>query len=787
MLRNFLLIAARNLLREHVYVIINVCGLAVGLTCSIFIFLWVTDEVRFDRFHKDTDRIFRVMENFNYSNGEIHTYEALPSPLADKLQAEFAEVEHATHYSWETRSLFSYGNQSIYEDGYFADSSFFKVFAFPVLEGDPNQLLTKVNSIVITRRLAEKYFPGERAIGKVIKIDNELELMVTGVVDIPYHSSIWFDFLMPFEIYEQHTPKPLDWANHVTYTYIKVRKGVDVEAFNSKIKNIQKATHSDNANTDTFLFALKDWRLFWQFKNGVLTGGGRIFYVIMFSLAAFFILIAACINFMNLSTARATRRAKEVGVRKVAGATRKALIQQFLIESLFLSFISLFVSLLATHLLMPLFNELSGKELRIDYSDPYLVLALLLITVFTGLLAGSYPAFFLSSFRPASVLKGSLFSSQKGISLRRALVLFQFALSVVLIVCAIVINDQVHYILGKNLGFNKEDVLYFEPLSGSLKDIESFKSELLQNPLIESVGQAFDNPLNIYNNDIAQWDGIPATETVTIQTSVVDPDYLKTMGFTLLKGSHFSRDLASDSVSFIINETCARQMGFENPIGQRLKIYQTEGKVIGVVNDFHHNDFYSTIDPLAFVLGKSDSNHPMAIFVRYRHGETMNAVEYLEKVYKKFEPIFPLETQFIDHDLNLRYRREVMTGRLSICFMTIIIFISCLGLFGLTLFTTERRTKEIGVRKVLGASVLSLVLLLCKEFARPLILSLILGLPIAWYLMGEFLSQYQFHTELRVWSFIITGTLVFLLAAITVSYQSIKAALTNPAETLRTE
>ncbi|MBS1978336.1 MAG: ABC transporter permease [Bacteroidetes bacterium] len=706
--------------------------------------------------------------------------------MAEKLQADFPEIEQATHYSWEQHLLFSSGNQSIYEDGNYADASFFKVFTFPVVEGYPQQFFADINSIVITRRLAEKYFPGERALGKIIRISNELEVKVTGVLDIPYHSTIWFDFLLPFDIYQKSTGRTLDWTRHVTYTYIKIRKGVDAQAFNAKIKNIQKSTHADNANTDTFLFALKDWRLFWDFKNGVLTGGGRIFYVIIFSLAAFFILIAACINFMNLATARATRRAKEIGVRKVAGATRKTLIQQFLIESLLLSFISLFISLLAVHLFTPLFNALSGKELHVDYSDPYLLAALLLITLFTGLLAGGYPAFFLSSFRPASVLKGSLFSSQKGISLRKGLVLFQFTLSVVLIVAAFVVNDQVRYMLGKDLGFNKEDILYFEPHFGSTKDSETFKSELLQNPLIESVGQAYDNPLNIYNNDIAQWDGIPATEPVTLQTTVVDPDYLKTMGFTLLNGRHFSRELASDSVSFIINETLARRMGFENPLGQRLKIYKSEGKVIGVVNDFHHNDFYSTIDPLAFVLGKPDSMQ-MSVFVRFRHGETLKAVEYVEKVYKKFEPSFPLEARFIDQDLNLRYRRDVMTGRLSLCFMAIIILISCLGLFGLTLFTTERRTKEIGVRKVLGASAQSIVLLLCKEFARPVTLSLILGLPIAWYLMGEFLSQYQFHTELTIGSFLITGACVFLLAAVTVSYQSAKAALTNPAETLRTE
>jgi putative ABC transport system permease protein len=786
MLRNFLLIAFRNFRRDRIYTFINVSGLVVGLLCSIFIFLWVTDELRFDRFHQDADRIFRVMENVNYTNGEIQTYEALPVPLAEKLLTEFAEVEHATHYSWEQRVLLTSGIQSFYEDGYYADASFFKVFTFPVLEGFSDHPFTDVNSIVITRGLAEKYFPGERALGKVIRIDNRWDVKVTGVVDIPHHSSIWFDFLMPFEIYQKNTKHALDWTEHISYTYLKLHKGIDVDAFNAKIKDVQKGTHADNATIDSFLFALKDWRLFWEFENGQRTGGGRIFYVIAFSLAAFFILIAACINFMNLATARATRRAKEVGVRKVAGATRKTLIQQFLIESLLLSFISLLISLLAAHLLTPLFNELSGKELHIDYADPYLLTALLIIALFTGLLAGSYPAFFLSSFRPASVLKGRLFSSQSGFDLRKGLVLFQFTLSVVLMVGAWVINDQVRYLLEKDLGFNKEDVLYFEPQFQSLNDIEIFKSELLQHPLIESVGQGYDNPINIFNNDVAQWDGIPATETVRLQTTVVDSDYLRTLGFTLLKGRHFSRDLASDSASFIINETCARQMGFENPIGQRLKIYKTEGKVIGVVNDFHHNDFYSTIDPLVFVRSKPDAKQ-MTVFVQFRHGETVKAVEYLEKVYKAFEPTFPLEVRFIDRDLNIRYRRELMTGRLSLGFMTIIIFISCLGLFGLTLFTTERRTKEIGVRKVLGASARSLVLLLCKEFARPVMLSLIFGLPTAWYLMEEFLSQYQFHTELRLWSFVITGVGVLLLAGLTVSYQSTKAALTNPAETLRTE
>jgi putative ABC transport system permease protein len=787
MLRNFLLIATRNVMREHMYALISVSGLVMGLTCSIFIFLWVMDEVRFDRFHTNYQRIYEVMENQTYSYGQVVTYDATPAPLAEKLRTEFAEIEQSCVLTWPQRILFTSGPLSTYQQGYYADPFFFKLFTFPLIEGNRDHVLTDETSVVISRRMAEKYFPGETAAGKTIRIDGDRDLKITGVVkDAPENSSLRFDFILPYSQYLKQSNREQGWGHHSSITYVKLRKDADAKSFDAKIKTLLHPLHAENGSIDLFLFALKDWRLFREFENGHKTGGGRINYVIMFSAAAFFILVAACINFMNLATARAARRAKEVGIRKVAGATFKNLVQQFLTESMLLSFFALLISLFAVHALMPLFNMLSGKDLVLNYADPLLISGVLGITCFTGLLAGSYPAFFLSSFKPSSVLKGNLFSATKGISLRKGLVLFQFTLSVIVILCAFVINEQNHYLLNKSLGYDREHIVHFQPRPGGLKNISQLKNELLQNPIIESVGQGNDHPMNIHNNDIAWWPGLESDENVTVQTTVCDPDYMKTLGLQLLQGRYFSEDIASDSTGFVINETCAQQMGFDNPIGKRLRVYTLEGSVIGVVKDFHNRDLYGSIDPLIFVKGNPEKE-PMEVFVRYRNGKAAEASEYIHNVYKKFEPTFPLELAFLDRDVELMYRRDIVTGQLSLCFMVIIIFIACMGLFGLTLYTTERRTKEIGVRRVLGASTINLIMNLCKDFAKPILLSIVLGFPVAYYLMKEFLSQYEFHTELSGWAFLITGGSVLILSAFTVIYSSAKAALANPAETLRTE
>ena len=787
MIRNSIRIAFRNFFREQLSTMITITGLVMGLTCCIFIFLWVMDELRYDRFHKDHERIYAIMENQTYSDGEILTYDATPARLAESLQLDFPEVEVSSHYSWPRQMLFGNGQQSIYHEGFFADTAFFTLFTFPLIEGNPDKPLPDLKSVVISRKMAEKYFPGESALGKVLRVDNKWEATITAVVeDVPENSTIWFDFILPFEVYAQQTSKNLDWGNHATFTYVKLRAEADAEAFSTKIKDLLSGTHVENSRTTLFAFPLKEWRLFWEFENGVQTGGGRIVYVVGLGLASLLILIAACINLMNLATARAAKRAKEVGIRKVSGASRPVLIQQFLTESMLLSVASLFFALLGVHLLLPLFNFMTEKRLIMDYSDGYLIGGLLCITIFAGLLAGSYPAFLLSSFKPVTVLRRNLFSHQRGLGLRSVLVFFQFGLSVVLIIGAIAFNKQMQYMLTKDLGFDKENLLYFQPRPGSLNNIESFKQELLQNPLFEYVGQGYDHPVNINNNDNARWDGIPGEETVTVQTTVCDADYVKALGLRLLKGRHFLPDLAMDSTNFIINETCANQMGFENPIGQRLKIDKTEGRVIGVVNDFHHRDFEAPIAPVIFVLGESGVK-PMSVFVRYRNGETMDAMAYVEKVYKKFEPVFPLEISFLDADLQRFLKGALVIGRLSIYLTAIIIFISCLGLFGLTLSAIEKRTKEISVRKVLGASVAQVVVLLSQDFLKPVIISIVVASPIGYLLINQWLKGFAYHATVQWWWFLVAGILILMVTLVTVGFHSAKAALTNPTENLRGE
>jgi len=532
---------------------------------------------------------------------------------------------------------------------------------------------------------------------------------------------------------------------------------------------------------------MTDWRLYYDFERGKQTGGGRIVYVISFSLVALFILIIACINFMNLATARATRRSREIGIRKVVGSSRASLIWQFMTESILLSLLSLLIAILFAHILMPLFNYLTDKNLSIDYTNPIVVLSLLAIMLFTGLLAGSYPAFFISSFHPASVLKGNLFSGSKGGFLRKALVVVQFSMSVILIVCALTVNEQINYIRNKDLGYDKENVIFFRPQVSLYKSFESFRNELMKNPIIQNVAEGDSNPMEIFNNDFATWEGVPEDSPATVQTSGCDYDYLQVMGFSLKEGRNFSRDLASDSTSFIINEASARLMGFDQPIGQKLKVYKFNGKIIGVIKDFHNRDLRGDIDPVIFLLMKADVDNPMSIYVRYQPGKHESAVAYLRDVYKKFEPDFPLQYLFLDDVFERQYRSDIMMGHLAICFTLIAIFISSLGLFGLTLFSTEVRTKEIGVRKVLGASVPNLIQLLCVDFAKPVVIAIIFGSIPAYFLVNRFLDQYTFHTTLTGWVFVITAAILLIFSLFTVIYQSAKAANQNPVEALRNE
>jgi putative ABC transport system permease protein len=783
MLKNYLTTALRNFLRHKGYSFINTMGLAVGLACSIFIMIWVFDETRYDSFHADNDRLYQILENQTYSASQIFTFAATPGLLAETLQQEIPEVEHACRTTWGDRLLFTYDDKAIFEEGLYADSSIFKMFTFPILHGDANNPLPDVNSVAISEKLAAKYFDANEAIDKIFKVGND-EMKVTAVfANVPENSSLKFDFILHFEGYAKKNTWLEHWGNNGIQTYVKLKPQTDYQAVNQKIEGFVKA-RNEGSVVDIFLHPVKAWRLYSNFEKGK-QAGGRITYVRAFSIVAFFILTIACINFMNLATARSANRTKEVGVRKVVGAQRRSLITQFIGESVLQSFLSLAIALMLVYWLMPFFNDITGKQMVFSLRDPLFTIALVSITLFTGLVSGSYPAFFLSSFKPATVLKSTQ-PGLRGRSLRQVLVVTQFALSVILIVSAIVVYNQIEYIRNKNLGFDKENILYFTRYSGIKKSFEAFRNEVLQHPGITHVAQGNQLPYNVGSStgDV-DYDGRTDDDKILFQIIQVDYDYLAALGFSFVEGRNFSREVSSDSVNFIVNEEAARRMRMDNPVGARLEFWGKKGgQVIGVVKDFHSVSLRAQLEPVIFVL---EPENAYRLFVRYAPGKTDEAIKQLQASHKQWEPTVPFEYNFLDKNFERQYRSEMTIGKLSAVFTIIAIFISCLGLFGLASFMTERRAKEIGVRKVLGASVSTLVMMLCKDFTRLVLIAIVVGCPVAYYIMNRFLEQYAFHTEFGLTVFILTAVVMLGIALATVIFQSAKAALANPVRSLRSE
>ncbi len=785
MLRNYFLTALRSFRRQRSYSFINLSGLAVGLTCSIFILLWVTDEVSYNHSNIDRDRIFQVLENQTYSGNKIFTFSATPGLLAETLKGEIPEIEYSCRTTWDRRMLFQFGDKSIYEVGLYADPSFFNILTCPVIDGDAENPLPDNNSVAISERTAKKYFGEQSAVGKIFRINNEFECKVTAVFrDLPENSSIQFDFLIAFDRYFRLPGKEWmrDWDTNGVQTYVKLNRADAKDAVNAKIKDFVKK-RQEGSVVELFLFPMNEWRLYSNFENGK-QDGGRITYVRAFAVVAVFILVIACINFMNLATARAANRSREVGIRKVVGAQRRSLIAQFIGESMMMASIAFALALLLVYLLMPTFNDLTGKKMFVDLANPTVVLALLGILLVTGTLSGSYPAFFLSAFQPAAVLKSNAGGAFSGSRLRKLLVVFQFSLSVTLIASALVVYQQIRYIQNKNLGFDRENILYFTRYEGIAKSYESFRSELLRNPVIQQVAVSSDLPSEIGSSSGARWEGKSQDENTLFPLIQCDYDYIPLAGFQLVAGRNFSRDIAADTSNYIIMEETARRMGMKDPIGQWLETGGRKGTIIGVIKDFHSTGLRWSIEPVILMCRPEEI---WAVFVRYERGKGADAVKVIESVHKRFEAAFPFEPNFLDETINRQYRSEIMIGKLAAIFTGMTIFISCLGLFGLASYTTERRTKEIGVRKALGASTSGLVALLCRDFVVLVGIALVIGCPLAWYFMGKFLEQYKFHTDLTVGVFVLTALLILLVALLTVSYRSVQAALSNPVKALRIE
>ncbi len=792
MFRNYLKIALRNILKHKGYSFINIVGLALGLACSILILLWVRDELSFDRFHQNSDTLYRVEEDQYYS-GKVFHVNVTPFPSAPVWRDEIPEIIDATRYSWSTGLLLRHGDKAFFEEEIRAvDASFFSMFSFPLIRGEASRVFEHRYSTVITEKIAQKYFQDEDPIGKIFSANNQYDFVVTGVVaNPPGNSSLQFDMLVPFEFTKDMGWYNDNWGSNSIQTFVKLQEQVSTGAVNEKMTATVR-THNEESTTDFMVMPLVDIHLYAYFGFGRQVG--NIQYVYIFSLVALFVLLLACINFMNLSTARSANRAKEIGMRKVSGALRGTIAGQFLGESVIYSLTALVLAVGLVGLVLPAFNLLAGKEIASNFwADPVILFGLGGIALLTGLVAGIYPAFFLSSFKPVSVLKGAIGSGARSSALRKVLVVTQFALSVFLIIGASVVYNQLAYMRSKDLGYDQERLLYIKMRGNIGESYHALKSELLSRPEILDVTATEHPPGRIGSNSGgAKWQGKDPEQKLLVSQNRVDYDFAKTLKIQMADGRAFSpefpSDLGSDSTgAFLINEELASLIAQDvTPVlGQALSFIGRKGKIIGIMKDFHFNSVRRAIPPLALAM-----DHPQelgSIAIRIRPGDISESIDAIRGVWSSIIPNYPFDFKFVDQDLDRMYRAEErMVGVLKY-FAGLATVISCLGLLGLASFMAEQRTKEIGVRKVLGASVPSIVALMSREFTRWVLLANLVAWPIAYLVLENWLQKFAYRIDVGWLVFLLAGALALVVALLTVSSQAIRSALSNPADALRYE
>ena len=790
MFRNYFITALRNIIRQKGYSLINILGLATGLACTFLILLWVQDELSYDRFHEHTDRLYRVEENQHYS-GSVYHVNVTPYPSGPVWKEEIPEIEDVCRHQWPPGMMFRYGENAFNETGTVAvDPSFLTMFSFPLISGDINTALSEPHNAVLTEETAKKYFGEEDPIGKFLNVNNQYEFTVTGIIEDPPGNSILdFDILIPFEYLKETDWYSDHWGSNSIRTFLLLHEHAIIDSVNSKLTRIYKQ-HLEGGTTDFMVASFPEIHLhqYWGYNESP----GAIVYVYIFSVIAIFVLLIACINFMNLTTACSANRTREIGLRKVAGAFRKNIIGQFLGESILLAFISLLFALVIILLVLPKFNEISGKELTIDhFLNARFIAGFVLVTLLTGFIAGSYPSLYLSAFRPIAVMKGKLSLGSKSGKLRKILVVFQFTLSVGLAIGSIIIFNQLGFMKSKDLGFNPENLVYIYMRGNISESYPTLKDELLKDPLILGVTASNHQPHRIGSNSgNADWEGKDPDLELLIGIQRASFDYVKTLGINIARGRDFSpdnpADLATDSTCrFLINEELARIMNVEDPVNNRFQFMGREGTIIGVMEDWHYQSARYKIEPLAIAVFPPGWLPFMTI--RISPDEAAESLKAIENTWKKVVPDYPLEYQFVDEDLDRMYRAEARMSTLMKYFTIMALIIACLGLYGLASYTSRQRTREIGIRKVMGARVAAMIVLLLREFTFLVLISCLLGSVAAWFIMDRWLLNFAYPVSLSWWIFVLTSLSALVIATVTVSYQAIKAALTNPAETLRYE
>ncbi|MFC5410992.1 permease prefix domain 2-containing transporter [Larkinella bovis] len=791
MFRNHLKIAWRNLLKDRQFTLLNLIGLSTGLACTLLIYLWVNDELQIDKYNEKDDQLFQVMAN-HFHDDDIKTINHTPGLLADALVAEMPEVEHAVTVvpaSWfSSKGVITAGENQLKAGGQFVGKDYFNVFTCPFLQGDKNSIFADNHTVALSEEMAVKLFGSTKdVLGKAVKWNyGEFSgtYRVGGIfANSPANSTEQFDLLFSFNVFFVRRPGMENWGNSDPSTFLILRKGTDLARFNAQIRDFLQTKNK----TKTQLFALKysDKYLHGQFENGVQTGG-RIAYVRLFSTIALFILVIACINFMNLSTAKASGRIKEVGVKKVMGAFRSSLIVQYLGESILMAFLSLVLAVFWLVLLLPQFNAITGKHIRLGF-DATLILSILGITLLTGLIAGSYPALYLSGFNPTAVLKGKLKTSVGELLVRKGLVVFQFTVSILFIVSVLVVYRQIDYIQTKNLGYNRDNIIHFEiPLdmdSVKLKSAEAFLGEIKAIPGVLNASSYYHDLIGGHGAISGfEWPGKPAGKDIEFSNLEVGYNFIETVGMELKEGRHFTNGPGSNK-EIIFNEAAIKSMGLKAPIGKTVKFWNQERQIIGVVKNFNFESLYEDVKPCFFQVYPVMPN----IMVKIQGGTEKTTIAQIQKTFESYNQGLVFDYQFLDENYNALYAAERRIGILSRYFAGLTILISCLGLFGLAAFTAQRRQKEIGIRKVVGATVGNVAVMLSMDFLKLLLIALLIAFPVIGWALSRWLQAFAFHVDLGVGVFIIAGVSITLITLLTVGYQAIKAALANPVRSLRSE
>ena len=803
MIKNYFKTAWRNLIRDKQFSFLNLLGLSTGLACTLLIYLWVSDELSVDKFNANDSRLYQVLKRNVDGNGEINVRANTQGLLAQSMVKELPEVEYETNFKKERDDgILSFDNEKIKAKPAFAEKNFFNVFSYELVSGNRNTALSDVSGILLSDQTALKLFNTTNVIGKTIKWDlKDDDADFTNVYKIagvfkspPSTATDQFDVLFPFDLYAQRNAGGMGdvtfWGSNMVSTYLLLRPGTNIVAFNKKIKDFTRAKIKSlyagndlvNYEGDLFTQRYSERYLYNNFVNGK-QAGGRIEYVKLFSIIAIFILIIACINFMNLSTAKASRRMKEVGIKKVVGASRASLIFQYISESLLMALLSLIIALFFVVLLLPAFKEITGKDISFSF-NVNLIVSLIVITLVTGFIAGSYPAFYLSGFKPVSILKGKLKTTLGESLIRKGLVVFQFSISVILIVAVIIVYQQMKLIQTTNLGYNKDNIIRFSNDGSLPKNYSAFLAELKNIPGVVNASDVDGDLMGNYAHAGGgiDWSGKDPNLHIEYYGNAADDDYFETMNLQIAEGRDFSPKFA-DSSSVIFNQSAIAAMELKDPVGKTVSLWGEKKQIIGIVKDYHFQSLYNKIGPAFFTF----SNANPATVVKIKAGTEQQTIAHIKSLYSRYNSGLDFNYSFLDEDYNKLYESEQRVALLSKYFAGITIVISCLGLFGLAAFTAQKRQKEIGIRKVIGASVSNVVAMLSKDFLLLVSLALLIAIPVSWLAANAWLQSFAYRITLSPVAFVITGIAVILITLLTISFQSIKAAMANPVKSLRTE